>query len=223
MPERGCGHRQNGGLYLMVELAPYGEGKPIEDFLICEPIVWTGGNLRAPLEITNDEGIVDVIMGIGKQYYPYPSDFIEETATMGISKRLPHSFDMRKLTPGKSRLFLVHPRAIPDFPYTAHAEIGCPKNIQTPHNCVIDLWALSGQGVNSSKHEIIDGGDRTEIRTPSVNYFVPSAEITGEQRYVSGIIASFFITGFDYVTEDNTIPDDIKERQGRWNVRAVRE
>lgn len=224
MPARGCGDtRTRGGLYLCVSLGSYGEGKPVEEFLVDPPLQWTAGLFRGVMMRENTQKINDVIMFVGKSHYSYVSDFIQEVKRLGISKRLPRGFDMSKLTPGKSRLFLVHPRAIPDFPYEIPAPEPCPGHRDDNHNCVIDLWALSGAGESSEKHEIHDDGSQIQINTPSTNYTVPRAEVDQEtqQDYHAGIFAAFFITHFDYM--GLSVPEDINSRRGSWNVEAVQE
>src|SRR5207249_1575411 len=120
MSERGCGTRKEGGLYLVVPMSK--DGKPIEYFLVDPAIPWTGGTLRAPqmFRLPDDE-VKHVIMGVGETYYPFVCDFIEETRVMGISKRVPLSIDLADLIPGESRLLLMHPNSIPEFPYIIHA------------------------------------------------------------------------------------------------------
>ena len=51
-------------------------------------------------------GITHLVLGVGKTYYPFPSDFLEEARRMGVSKKVPRNFPFDELTPGKSRMLL---------------------------------------------------------------------------------------------------------------------
>lgn len=55
----------------------------------------------------------DLLMWVGKEFYPYPEDFIEEARAFGINKRIPVTKGGPPLIdPGRTRLFLAHPRAV---------------------------------------------------------------------------------------------------------------
>lgn len=58
---------------------------------------------------------MDLLMHIGVSYYPKPEDFITEARTQGISKKIPVSGNQAPplIRPFRTRLFLIHPRAIP--------------------------------------------------------------------------------------------------------------
>ena len=122
--ERGCGRRQEGGLYACVPTTPY--GVPIEEFLVDPPQRWKGGQLRAPMIVSSiDEDYANVIIGIGEEHYPYVPDYIEEAKVMGISKRFPREFPIERLDRGKSRMYLVHPNGIPKFPFDLYQKCTC--------------------------------------------------------------------------------------------------
>lgn len=114
MTKRGCGERVQGGLYISVPSGYY--GMSIEHFLVDPPVRWDGGQVRAPMLIPQD-GVNHVLLGIGREFYPFVPDFVEEARVMGISKRIPFTFDLTTLKPPTddtpaSGLLLVHPRAI---------------------------------------------------------------------------------------------------------------
>lgn len=56
----------------------------------------------------------DLLMWAGKEHYPQPEDFISEARVQGINKAIPISKNNAPpiVNPGKTRLFIVHPRAI---------------------------------------------------------------------------------------------------------------
>jgi len=128
--ERGCGTREENGLYACVPTSPF--GKPVDYFLQDPAIpieISEGESMRAPLFRKDPNDVYHLIMGVGTTYYPFISDYIEETRVMGISKRLPQNFDYRKLDPNKSSLMLIHSRAIPLFSYHIKQEDyhRCPR------------------------------------------------------------------------------------------------
>ena len=204
--QRGCGTRKENALYICIE--PSLEGMPIEYFLI-DPVIPLNikGSLRAPYLLKDRKGINHLIMGVGASYYPYTPDFVEEMRVMGLSKRLPKNYDFSSLTPHKSQLLLVHPRAIPQFEYRLKRDPPCPrrmvfsettgeilgelKGTQTieDHACIGDLWDLSSVKTiefnGEAKHQVIEqeNSEAVKISTPSVTYEVQKAyQPDGETR-----------------------------------------
>jgi len=110
---RGCGSRVVGGVYAEVKTGD--EGVPIEAFLVDPP-----SPVDAQALGLTDKGVRLVQLGdtwhvfdiIGENYYPYVADFVEEGRRMGVSRRLPSNLDFSKIDPEKSRLVLLHRRAI---------------------------------------------------------------------------------------------------------------
>jgi len=134
--ERGCGLRAENALYAVCGTSPY--GKPIEHFLVDPPTEWRGGRLRAPMLVADKRGVNHILLGVGARYYPFVPDFVEEVRRLGASKRIPDDFDLTKLTPGRSKMVLIHPRAIPQFKF--NVKTVCPKKIVTDHLCINALW-----------------------------------------------------------------------------------
>lgn len=136
MPKRGCGSsRDKESLYY--EMPRDLIGFPIE-FFITDPVPeWKGKHLRGPMPYTveypeTNEEITHLILGIGSStdtsYYPSAPSYIEECRRYGVSKKIPiKSIPWEDLEPGKSLLWLIHDRAIPDFEY--RAEYDCPLDI----------------------------------------------------------------------------------------------
>lgn len=173
---------------------------PLEYFLKDPEGAWNWGQVRAPIKIKSFKcprcsrlvgerereehlqvhsglGLDDfkmiphLVLGVGKKYYPYVPDFVEEWRRWGLSKRIPRNFNVSDLIPGKSQLLLVHPRTHPKFGYEGRGESGerCPWKIlqqklhsdrfteeekkiirkrlkerpSTDHQCLGDLWPLS--------------------------------------------------------------------------------
>ena len=105
---RGCGRRKPGGLYVCSGLSTF--GRPLNEFVVDPALPFEGEPFRAPMVIERD-GKKHLVLWVGSEYYPYPSDFIEETRNYGLSKRIPNKFQIEALEQG-SMLFLVHQKAI---------------------------------------------------------------------------------------------------------------
>lgn len=215
---RGCGQRVDNGLYITVPSSPF--GRELEYFLVDPVIRWEGGNLRAPMLVPDPNGIYHVMLGIGKEYYPYFSDFYHECLELGVSKRIPNGFDPAKLTRGKSKFLLIHPRGIPNFNYTV-LNIKCPKGIKREmftgkHDCISALWPLSAIGKSSEKHQIEqdEKNGRVTIHTPSVAY---TTQLPVEPRtdnglkYASGVLLAFPLFSFEYVSKKKFVPKEVSE------------
>lgn len=111
--KRGCGVREPGGIY--AELGLDEEGRPVEDFLIDPPIPVKTFCDDYPFKvsaqgITNLPGTSMFFDWVGLTHYPNVMDFIHEIKTMGLSRRIPKTFDF-SLLDEEARLVLVHPRA----------------------------------------------------------------------------------------------------------------
>lgn len=129
--KRACGERR-AGAYLEVGLGP--GGMPFDHFLCDPPVLlpdWLTPEMLANKTILvqrGETGIIDVISWVGANNYPYLPDFLEEARRMGISRRIPTTFDFTKITPFESRIILVHPHAYnPDWRQHAAVDV-CYKN-----------------------------------------------------------------------------------------------
>lgn len=217
-PQRGCGTRQEGGLYACCPISRY--GMPIEYFLIDPTIPWNGKQLRGPMlvESKKDPDVLNVVIGVGKEYYPFVPDFVEEVRAMGISKRFPRDFPIERLTPGRSRMIMLHLRAIPGFKYKAVNLGPCPRRIRNNgHKCIMDLWTLSALK-SMEKHKVWQTSLNTVVTTPSVKYYINIPEYPGINdtkrhiTYHAGLFASFPLNHFEFVTKKKTMPRALKDR-----------
>ena len=203
---RGCGKRKAGGLYVCVGLSPF--GLPLEYFIIDPPIPYCGDQLRAP-QLFEREGKVHIIIGIGAEYYPSASDFLEETRCFGISKRIPKNFPIEKLGEG-SMIFLVHPRAIiENFSLLPKPEY-CPKELdehkQNIQYCIGHTYQTA---------EPTNGGDERKVGDTTYTVY-PRGLKDFEAEFAGGIIFRAPITHFDHVREENgsTDPDVMARETG---------
>jgi len=231
---RGCGNRSENSLYLCVPTSPF--GKEIEYFLLDPVMVCNLKAFRTPIIIEHkDSKIKDVAIWIGEQYYPFVSDFIEESREMGVSRRIPRNFPIEKLTPHKSRMFFIHSRAIPDFEYDTGKE--CPRKLK--HNkkpgdtCVFDLCSLSALTNFGEKHKVtVIDEDNVQITTPSVKYqtSIPTQPLLNlEQKksfpYQMGIFCSFLVSHLEYINKDGKIPTELKKKIKKtdWDIMVMEE
>lgn len=211
---RGCGTRKENSLYLCVDESLH--GLPITSFQVDPAVEYTGGYFRTPIVTPPDRnGIKHVVLWIGKVHYPFVPDYVEEALRYGISKKVPINSDFSELTPGLSQLMLVHPRAIPQFGYKLQSGY-CPMHLQTPHQCIGDLWDLSSVE-SSAKHTLtpIEGSNTIRVDTPSVMYPIFQAlnirgdplKILGE--YKPGVILRFPRFHFNYINQDGKAPPTV--------------
>jgi len=126
MKVRGCGTRTPGGTYLVCTTSP--SGLPVEYFVVDPPISMDTKPFRSPI-LHEQNGTCHVIIWIGEKFYPSAVDFIEEARIQGVSRRIPNTFPLEKLT-ANSKMILIHPRATsPNF-------VQLVENSQLPeHKC----------------------------------------------------------------------------------------
>jgi len=119
--KRGCGMRKKGGMYLVTPLSE--RGQPVEAFLVCPPqklAFDVPAQGMMPIWFGNTLHLID---WVGREYYPNVTDFVEEVAYLGISRRVPVSMgtniveapDGSKMTvlealSSQSRILSVHAR-----------------------------------------------------------------------------------------------------------------
>lgn len=214
---RGCGERAENALYVCVAESPL--GMPIEYFLVDPVVAFEGKILRSPMLIRDRFETVHFALGIGKMYYPFVSDFVEEARRVGVSKRVPRNFDPSVLTPAKSKFLLIHPRAIPQFDYDLRDMNNCPKNLKEPHRCIGHLWDLSSLKEYGHVHELSvkreKGKRKLEfilVRTPSAAYAVNKPlHAAKPHSYATGIILAFNTFRFEYVNRNRKVPKKVKQ------------
>lgn len=109
--QRGCGRRIKGGIYLECGMSPF--GSPVEHFLCDPPARIPDGLPLAHLGINWLErgGVWHVVDWVGSSHYLNVADFVEEVRRFGLSRRIPRSAPLERLT-ADSRILLVHSRAI---------------------------------------------------------------------------------------------------------------
>ena len=231
---RGCGVRQVGGLYLTSPLVPEGMGFPIGENLIDPPVPWVGGPFRTPYLVEqegSDGQVFDVFIWVGEEFYPTVPDFIEEVREMGISRRVPVTFNLASLTPEKSRMLFVHKRAKPRMAYELDPASDAPRKCSKGHglsgdpdnHCVFALWDLGALAPQyEDKHTMTAGaGGRIRVKTPSADYEIvsPMSPCDDGDHYAPGVFSAFYFSHAEYIGEE--VPDAIRVPAGQNGVPVI--
>ncbi len=218
---RGCGERQEGGLYACTSTSIF--GRPVEEFVIDPAREFRGEAFRAPILYQDQDGVNHMLIWIGAEFYPFVPDFVEEVRKMGVSRRIPRGFPVEKLVPGESRMILIHSRSIPDFDYTVPLTEMCLKT-DVEHLCTFDLWPLSSLE-SKDRHEVVDVkmGRIAEVTTPSASYCVDKycMEAPEERPYLSGAFAAFHFTHLEFVSLVNKAPKELVERTRKSGIELL--
>ena len=205
---RGCGRRKEGGVYACCGLSS--SGKPVEYFVVDPAMPFDVKPFRSPIFAQRKDGVYDVIIWVGAEFYPTAPDFVEEVRKMGISRRISAHANLGCLTPMKSRMVFVHARAIaPQFDLP---ESRWCKAKGQDHVCTFHLWDLSAL-IERKNHRVAVEGELATVSTPSTTYEIsyPQALEGQEIEYQAGVFAAFPITHFEYVTKKQqpTVPEKI--------------
>lgn len=204
---RGCGSRVKGGIYLCTGLSEH--GSPLEAFLI-DPVVpfdaAPGESFRTPILRENPylSGVFDAYVWVGESFYPSLVDYVEETRIKGASRRVSPLLDLKKLTPGKSRMIFIHPKA-----YTEHAELpvnGCPKDIEhhgEDEPCIGAHWQYAID-LGSTP------GEAGTARIGDVTYPLPEQKPAPEDCR-PGLFLALPITHIEYEDDGQDLPKTVTE------------
>ena len=218
---RGCGTRISGGLYLECGVGP--GGQPLEFFLCDPPVPMTVGT-KLGVELVERNGVTHVLDWVGSAHYPYASDFLEEGARFGFSRRVSRTLDLSRLT-AASRLLVVHARGLvlnhqELRPFMPEAYVTDPQGASFEHHCGLlertgsvdhyrpdpyahpcarDLWALP------PADRVLDGERPRYLRTcASFAYEVfPPAPDAPVPETAAALIASLPITNVGVVKAED--------------------
>lgn len=245
---RGCGrNRIPGSLYLEVGLAEAGEpgGVELEHFIIDPAQPWVGETLSARgVAIVDYNGAKHVVDVIGSEHYPTPADFIEEARWLGVSRRVNPKLDFSGLDPRKSKLIVLHGKAIisnlervfedglGDMLDEAGAAITgtanvmqhiCPRfmsgardraHLTSRPNCLGLHWAI---------HTGNDGPGRRRIGEISYPVHYREGFLNTIPEYQIGVIAVLPITGFSVIESPGSpAADEIYDRVSGLNYPVQR-
>lgn len=216
--ERACGERDDGGLYACCPVGTIGQ--PLEHFVLDPARPFDGEPFRAPMFAERADGYYDLVIWVGEGPYPFAPDVLEEGRTRGFSRRVPAEGGFDLLTPGQSRMILVHPKAIatptPELPES----VWCKRKGED-HACTFHLWPLSALGSKKGHLPLVktppaaDAPGLVEIRTPSAVYTVPYyKELEGREiQYQPGAVVALPLSHFEYVNkQSNEVPAKVAEK-----------
>ncbi len=208
--KRGCGYRQEGGIYLTTPTSK--AGSPIEAFLIDPPIRLNPDLGVSPIGVTiiTMNGVNHVVDWVGSQHYPNVLDFIEETRRYGLSRRVASTIDFSLLT-RESRWIGVHARAMIENPeryYAALDEDGtrvCPRNKAAhsgPEPATAEALRMC---VQLYWHDVEGGTPMDDVTRavkrdmPSFTYYAHRAPQYAEPLYSPAMFISLPIKGIDVI------------------------
>jgi hypothetical protein len=226
--ERGCGEREQGGVYAETGLSRY--GTPLEYFLIDPPQpLPVGLDLINKPQLWEDPatGITHLLIWVGSEHYEWCSDYIEETRRFGASRRINPNLELTRLT-RESRMILAHPRAINTLWEVQHPPQECQK--QLPRHDIVSLALLNNELIQKEGPclfkvwEIIPQDTATEVMglegerpicLRKVGSTVYQYRPTGEsaEGLQPGLFAALPITGFALIQyDDGTVNEGAKAK-----------
>lgn len=108
--KRGCGYRQEGGVYIESGIGP--GGVPLEHFIFDVPQALEI-NIKVGVQLWTDPKthVTHVVDWVGTKHYPYATDIIEEGRRYGFSRKVSPHIKWQELDE-RSRLLLVHERGL---------------------------------------------------------------------------------------------------------------
>jgi hypothetical protein len=162
---RGCGDREPGGTYAESGLSPW--GRPLEEFLIDPPLPLPDGldlinkptlwqrmlPSGEPARDAWEQHIYDLLIWVGREFYPYCPDFIEEVRRYGASRKLNPNLDLSLLSQA-SRMILAHPCIINTLWQTQRPPQHCEKHIDRH-----DLKPLTSEEEQSAWNTVEDDSE----------------------------------------------------------------
>lgn len=218
---RGCGSRKPGGVYLCTGTSEH--GLPIEAFLIDPVRKFDVECFRAPIVVPDPENpdVNHIAVWVGKEHYPTLVDFVEETRRLGASRRIPQEFDFSVLTPGKSRMFLIHPLAFTE----RIDETECPQDREDEGHgdtvpCVGAHWAYA----EALGAQVEDEGGSRVAKIGQCRYTLSKAPITvSSADFSPGAFLQLPITHVEYQSfnADDEGPEVVNQRAAKTGFEYV--
>ena len=204
-PSRGCGSRKAGGTYLCTGLS--NAGVPVSEFLIDPVFPVQFAPFRAPILMPDpqDPEVMHAFIWVGEEFYKSPWDFYEEVRRLGASRRIPQGFDVMKLTPGRSRLVFVHPRAYTTR--TDEVEDGCPKRLKHPEGEA--CFGAHRQYQRALGSDISEGNLVTV--SDAVQYLAGTQIEAEKSEFSAGMFLQLPLTHIEYqaTSKDDEVPENL--------------
>lgn len=244
--ERGCGEREPGGVYAESGLSR--QGRPLETFLLDPPLPIPDGldlvnkpqlwqrtlPTGEPALDEQGEPIVDLLIWVGAEHYPYCPDFIEEVRLHGASRRLNPNLDLSRLSRA-SRMILAHPRALNTRWQEQRPPQECGKRIAGHADrqaaatearetiaairtgpCLFKLWEVIPQDAAQTIVPSENGdGDGMPLCLREIGSTMYSYRPTGEAAdgLVPGLFAALPLTGFALIKfVDGSVNEKAKQK-----------
>ncbi len=224
--ERGCGEREPGGVYAECGLSK--GGSPLEAFLFDPPLplppevdlvnkpqLWQRMDPASQEPVLDEAGlpIFDLLIHVGAEHYPWAVDYIEETRSIGASRRLNPNLDLSRLS-RSSRMLLAHPKAIipgwREFLPPARCMKQRPMHDQRHYDAIYRELVEAGEGIDATDDdermgpcifklwEVIPQEDACEVFEQEVGYPLCLRKIgsTTYDYYSTGEVVTGWEEGF---------------------------
>ena len=192
---RGCGKRKPGGVYICTKLSPYGVS--LEELIVDPPEAYDGGKFRVPIIFEKNEKN-HLLFWVGKEFYPFPSDFIEEVRRFGASKRVPVDFPVQKLSVG-SLMFFVHSLAIIKNHDVLPPPPLCPKRMKS--HLSKETYCLG------HSYQVAPANYEGRRKVGDTVYDVKPAQTELSLEFEPGIFLRLPVTDIDHVVYKDGKPD----------------
>lgn len=220
---RGCGTRQEAGIYCVSKLSPM--GRPIEEFLIDPPIKLNPALGVSPVGvtlITDTKGVTHILDYVGSKFYPNVADFIEEVRRFGLSRRLPRTLDYSRLTKD-SRIILIHARAHIENTERYWQALGdaraCPcdkpahQQAEPPPMCAELWWKDVEGGAPDDTPNALPTSVRREM--PSFHYYAARRPDYAEPLYRPAMFLRLPLTGIEIIRARDGSHEQSAEAAGK--------
>ncbi len=206
---RGCGNRKAGGVYIESKLCA--EGAPFYTAIVDPPVIVPEELISrisaVGMTMWERNGVNHLVDVVGECHYPNPADFVEESRRMGLSRRISNKFPLDKLTPGQSRIILVHNKAYINNWRELYEGRTTQDLPQCPtHNAAHDLSVDRNKAMCARcwymDHEAPAGSMQVRhmVETPSVTYRAHYRTSGVESSYTPAIFMSWPITNIAVIT-----------------------
>jgi hypothetical protein len=211
-PPRECGMRYENAVYWALDLGP--GGRPIDDFFFDPPVPVPDDVLAATPSIgvhwLERNGVWHLVDRVGLDNYPNPADVYEETARLGLSRRLPKTLDFSRLT-AASRLLVVHDRAlVANWQILALAPgvtYQCPTGKHVPMadpDCIGQWWETLTHAEPVSETDPFADPRAVTRHMATFDYQGRQSPAGMEPERVPGFIGSFPATRLEVIAGDES-------------------
>lgn len=201
-------------------------GQPVEYFLFDPPMALPEG-IRAEDLINKatlwqhpDSEVWHVLLWIGKEYYPYLPDYVEEVRRFGVSRKVSSMLDFSKLTPNASMMIMAHPHARLESWMDRQRPDRCRKLIagharadkEVAGPCLFKCWDLVPAEAGTPATDLEALGEEfagAYQRTVAATTYTYKPTGESSQGLVAGLFGAFPIHGISLVRgADGTVNEE---------------